>query len=281
MQKGILFTFIMSCLLLTGLQAQSVDLQFADSQNGCANGQYCVDIEVRSLDGADLLGSSSIRFSYDPNVIYFEGSSSLGTTNGAYTSVNFDDDAASINAECTSSGGGTGITPYAEHAFDGMIAGEFLLTFVLLDPTIFAASACPSIANDWETVAEVCFDVLDANGDPNIQFSGTENGFPTDFTGTVFSNDMDDPVNKYNNGTFTGTNTSFTTLCTNTCPVSLYVPGPVASNTYSASNDVYSDGNVNSGANVTYQAENYVELQPNFDVPINTDFSAIIAPCVP
>jgi len=278
MQKGILFTFIMSCLLWTELQAQSVDLQFADSQNGCAIGQYCVDIEVRSLDGADFLGSSSIRFSYDPSVIYFEGSSALGTTNGVYTSVNFDNDAATINAECT---GGTGATPYGEHAFDGMISGDFLITFVLLNPTIFSVSACPSIANDWETVAEVCFDVLDANGDPNLQFSGTENGFPTDLTGTVFCNDEDDPINKYDNGTFTGMNTSFTDACTNICPVSLYVPGLIASNTYSASNDVHSDGNVNNGANVTFQGGNYVELQPDFDVPINTDFSAIIAPCVP
>jgi len=67
--------------------------------------------------------------------------------------------------------------------------------------------------------------------------------------------------------------------CNLGCPFSLYVPGPISSGLYEAQNDVNSDGAVNPTETVTFHADNYVELLPNFDVPLNTQFTADIQPC--
>ncbi len=65
----------------------------------------------------------------------------------------------------------------------------------------------------------------------------------------------------------------------NNCPFSLYVSGPISAGLYEAQNDVYSDGYVNATDTVTFHANNYIDLLPNFDVPINTQFTADIQPC--
>ena len=62
-----------------------------------------------------------------------------------------------------------------------------------------------------------------------------------------------------------------------TCPTSLSVPGPINNNLYEASNDVYSNGFVANTA--TFHAGNYIDLLPNFEVPINQQFTANINPC--
>jgi len=278
MLKKIFCLSLFSFLGLVGLNAQSIDVQLEGLASGCDSGQnqYCVSIQVRSIDGADFLGSSSIRLSYDGSVLFFAGSSFFGVTNGSYTSVNFDDDNSTLNPECGS------FTPYSAHGFDGNIPGQFLVTFVLEDPTIFATTACPNIANDWEEVSIICFDVLDAVGNPDLQVAGTQNGPVTDLTGTNFNDDTDDPTMKYDNGTFTGLTIPFDVVCaTPSCPFSLYVPGPVASATYEAENDVNSDGAVDNNATVIYQAGNYVDLLGDFDVPLGADFTAQIQSCVP
>lgn len=276
MLKKLFCLSLLSFCSFIGLNAQSIDVQLEGLASGCDNGQsqYCVSIQVRSVDGADFLGSSSIRLSYDENVLSFLGSSMSGLVTGSYLSVNFDDDNTSLNEECGS------FTPYTDHSFDGNVPGQFLLTFVLTDPTIFMTTACPNIANDWEEVAQVCFDVLDANSNPNLQVAGTQNGPATDLTGTNFNDDTDDPTLKYDNGTFTGVTTPFSVLCAD-CPFTLYVGNTVTSATYDADNDVNSDGIINNGATVIYQAGNYVDLQGEFNVPLGADFTARIQSCTP
>jgi len=197
-----------------GMNAQSVDCQFTPVENTCDTGQYCVDIEVSSNDGADLLGSSSVRFNYDPEVLRFEGSSLDVINYGTYASINFDNDQSTLSAGCESVGG----TPYSEHGYDGLVPGDFILTFVLIQPTIFGApAACPSIDSGWEAVAQICFDVLDAEGDPNLTIEGTENGPVEDLTGTNF-NDHFDPPTKYDNGSLGELHDSFNEICGDTPP---------------------------------------------------------------
>ncbi len=66
------------------------------------------------------------------------------------------------------------------------------------------------------------------------------------------------------------------------CLDTLYVPGPmtpIPSGLYEANHVVTSDGQVITGDTVTFHGGNYVELRPEFDVPINTQFSIFINPC--
>lgn len=206
--------FLAFCLGSFGMNAQSVDCRFMPVENTCETEQYCVNIDVSSDDGADLLGSSSIRFQYDTDVLRFQGSSTDNVTYGSYASVNFDNDQSTLSAGCQSVGG----TAYSEHGFDGLVPGDFILTFVLLQPTIFGApAACPSVDNGWETVGQICFDVLDADGDPNLKLAGTENGPVEDLTGTNF-NDHFDPPNKYDNGSLGELHTSFNEICNGVLP---------------------------------------------------------------
>lgn len=207
-------TFLALFLYSLGISAQSVDCRFMPVENTCDTEQYCVNIEVSSNDGADLLGSSSIRFSYDADIVIFEGTSMEGIEQGSYVSVNFDGDQNTLSDDCADLGG----TPYTNHSFDGGQPEDFLLTWVLLVPTSFGTpAACPAIDNGWTVAGRICFDVLDADGDPNLKFSGTENGAVEDLTGTNFNDDADFP-NKYDNGSFGELHTSFNEFCNGITP---------------------------------------------------------------
>ena len=220
MKKLVLATF---CLILLGMfniqqsygQA-AIDCQFTIDENNCD--QYCVSIEIGSQDEPIFIGSSSVRFSYDPTVLSFFGSNQSGVTTGSYESINFDfndgtDPSDPPDEECTYVAGGNTISPYSEHGFDGTINGIFLITWVLQLPTIFGTpAACPVIGPEWEEVAEICFEVLDPDGDPNLQFNGTANGPVTDLTGTNFNSDTDPPI-KYENGTLSQLHTTFNEFC--------------------------------------------------------------------
>ncbi len=220
--KTTLSGLFLTLLLILGakVQAQSVDCQFVASTNSCDSDQYCVVIQIASQDGADLIGSSSVRFSYDASVINFSGTSMDGVTVGSYESINFDlndgtDPSDPPSDECSfiPSGLTDPISPYTEHSYDGGTPGDFLITWVLSVPTLFGTPpACPDIAIDWEDVAEVCFDVLDPDGDPNLTFSGDENGPVVDLTGTNYNNDTDPPV-KYDNGSFGEMHMTYNDLC--------------------------------------------------------------------
>ncbi len=62
------------------------------------------------------------------------------------------------------------------------------------------------------------------------------------------------------------------------CP-DLELTGTVEEGSYLAGGCVTSDATVTESSSVIYSAEGYVDLLPGFDVPMNTDFSAQIAPC--
>jgi len=64
-----------------------------------------------------------------------------------------------------------------------------------------------------------------------------------------------------------------------TCPSILYANGVISNNLYEASDYVYSDATVNAGSTVNFQAPNFIHLQANFDVPLNSQFTANIANC--
>lgn len=59
----------------------------------------------------------------------------------------------------------------------------------------------------------------------------------------------------------------------------LYVPGSISSGLYQAIDVVYSDGQVVQMDTVTFHAGDYIDLLPDFDVPISTQFTADPQPC--
>lgn len=63
------------------------------------------------------------------------------------------------------------------------------------------------------------------------------------------------------------------------CVNDLYVPGPVATALYNAEISVTSDGTVEDGSNVIFQAGTCINLDPGFEVAPNSDFLAEIVPC--
>jgi len=65
-----------------------------------------------------------------------------------------------------------------------------------------------------------------------------------------------------------------------TCTPILNLPNNISSDTYSASNYIKSDGYI-SGNTVKYQAEDYINLNIGFEVPLGRDFEATIEPCIP
>lgn len=197
--------YLLSFLITHVLIAQSIDVQFVPIAGSCTDTQYCVSLQVRSSDAGNYLGNSSIRFSYDDSVIYFNGDSYNQVNNGSYKPINFD--ANTIHNECN-----TIIAPYADQAFDGMTSGDFILTLVLLSPTTTTPIACPSL-DDWTEVSQICFDLLDPTGNPNLTLTGTEYGFPSNYAGTAFNDDTNDPANKYQNGNFTDVQSPFNLFC--------------------------------------------------------------------
>jgi len=198
-----------------GLQAQSVDCQFVESDNtDCDNDLYCVKIQVGSDDGADFLANFSIRFNYNPLAILFDGKISTTTnsiTTGTYTPLNFTE---THPYDVVFGGNVVGsVAFYDEEGLDGLLPGDVLLTYVL--NAFQGEQPAPDITTGWTDVAEFCFEVVDASLDTGLIFKGVENGPSGSQTGdTNFNDETNDPVNKYDNGSFGGLSVTFTEACT-------------------------------------------------------------------
>ena len=188
-----------------------VDCRFLPDDGNCDSNQYCVTVQIKGEDGADLIGTSSIRLSYDFNVLSLDGSALGGFTTGSYTTINFDGDQTTLHPDCET----LGFTPYSEQGFDALVPGDVLMTLVLTNPSVGTFTfACPSTAGIWMDVSEICFDVIDPAGDPNLQFVGVENGDPEgNASGTNFNSDTNNPLDKYWNGNFETLNMSYDELC--------------------------------------------------------------------
>lgn len=209
--KTILYSLSLLFAMSFQLQAGTVNYQFAGNESLSTDKYYCIDIQLNTSNGAEALGSGSIRFSYDPSVLLFAGqSNSEGTieTTGYYVSHLLNDEF--VSEECNNMSSQTGVAPYAAHSYDGNVTGQFLMTNVLN----FASNndvefACPSFSNNWKSVGTVCFEYLKPEDDPNLKFMGTENGVVTDLSGSNFNDPTDQPENGLENGTFGNWNTSY------------------------------------------------------------------------
>ena len=285
-KKASLLSFI---LFLSGFlsfhcvaQNPSVDVRFQEVSDSCITGQYCVNVQVQGQNGADLIGNSSIRMIYDETVVSFFATSLTGgidpaTFVGSYESVNFDNDGVDFSPECVIGG-----SPYSEHSFDGLVPGNLLITLVLLIPDIGSFSyACPGIENTWTDVSTICFEVLDPNGNPNLQFTGQENSpVTTTESGTNFS--QSDNFTKYDNGSFTDLLVSANSVCNTDCDDFLITHDNSNSlnGLYQAS-VIRSTGEVNSPKTVDYKAASIISLFSDFSSNTGATFNAVIEDCNP
>ena len=213
----------------TAPNPREIDAKIVPTTTGCADNLYCMKIELRGQNGADYLGGSSMRVSYDPSVVFFDGYTEYLTGNevtviqtaGSYTSLNFDNDQSTVSSGCNV----FGATPYSAHSFDGYANDypeeEILITIFLDLETVSTPDggeiifACPLIEDTWTGLAEICFEVIDPNGNPNFQFIGVQNA-PIDQStlgGTNFNDDYNHPDSKYWNGTLSGLTTPFNEVC--------------------------------------------------------------------
>ncbi len=204
--------FLLFCLfgLSSQLDAKTVNYQFAGNENLSTDEHYCIDVQLNTSDGAELLGSGSVRLSYDESVLSFSGNSQIGEPQvGAYHSHLLDN--VFVSDECNNLASESGIAPYGAHNFYGDVAGEIIFTVVLNYPSTSEVEfACPGFSDSWKSINTICFDILKPDVSPALSFMGTEKGAVLDLSGTNFNDPTNDPVDKLENGSFGDYNVPFT-----------------------------------------------------------------------
>ncbi len=255
-----------------------VDVSFTGTD---PDGSYTIsdNIGTAPLTMQDTTGFGGIPISYGsyatadlPVIIYVESNSAMGCIDSVVMMANPCDDICntptSTMEECV-------IVP-------DNYGGNLNCTTNVDLTALAVAGDCVGISVMGET--ETCCD--------SIFVAGTDiNGIVQDyrFSGVIDTIVYLDPtqpftVNFNSDGTVNRPNATSICWaiipgCDLGCPFSLYVPGPISGGLYEAENDVHSDGAVNATDTVTFHADNYIDLLPNFDVPINTQFTANIQPC--
>ena len=178
----------------------SVDCRFIPGLNNCENDQYCVHLQIKGNNGANFIGTSSIFMTYDETVLNFDSDNGMATV-GTFTPLHFGG-SSFINPDCNQI---LPPEPYGNQAFDGSTQGSINMTIeFLLSPFQDDPWDCYGIENVWTDVTEICFEVLDSLGNPNLQF---ESEF------TSFNSQVNDGSNAYSNGIFESLTTIFSALC--------------------------------------------------------------------
>jgi len=86
-------------------------------------------------------------------------------------------------------------------------------------------------------------------------------------------------INSATDNSGNSTTCSFQINVNDATPNNLFFTGSISSNTYYANQNITSNGSVSNGGNVGFKAGQCIELQNNFTVQPNADFSAEINDC--
>ncbi|MEM6318549.1 MAG: Ig-like domain-containing protein [Bacteroidota bacterium] len=132
-----------------------IDLRFRPTLD-CAANSYCVDIQAKAQQEDFTIGTSSIMVNYNSDALEFAN----------YTSVHFDEQETCIGGQ---------MSPWDVHKIDGTsVGGKFCLTTTLNT----AGASCPEITTTkWETIGNICFDVMDNTLSPDLTFDATNTHF--------------------------------------------------------------------------------------------------------
>ncbi len=267
-----------------------------------------------ALSGFDLSTTGTLNFSSitGPGNLY-DGLPAPSSASFSYTYIAVDNATGNIvdidaNADFTDLNGGT-YTVYGVSVENASLAtlNTYLNgSFSSLQTAILSATLCANISNNSIMLTIMgsgvvgCTDNGACNYNPNATINsgceytscadcaGVPNGTNTlDNCGVCDANAANDDItclgctdpnacNYDTNATIDDMSCEYVSCA---CPNSLNVTGSIASGLYEAMNDVTSNGQVNAMDTVTFHADNYIELNGNFDVPINTQFTADIQPC--
>ena len=155
------------------------DLRFTNHQYNCTtDNQFCTDIQIKAATGAGnfVAGSHTIWFFYNKSAL----------TTPTYTPSNF-------HTGTTCPIGSASYNPYGSLSFGYSQSGplgEANVTTLL--QTFIPGFECPVVGQDWVTMGEVCFTILDPNLPTDLEFGPT-------YTSINLSSDT--PA--HNQGTFT------------------------------------------------------------------------------
>jgi len=178
-KTGYTFIWLFLCLNLltnTHLVAQTTNLRIVGEMN-CEDSSYCAFIQIKAQDAQHFrIGTSSIALTYDTQVINFL----------SYTSLSFDG-----SDLCYDQGNGSAWHPQ-NHIEN---SGSIYITLTLKPDS--SSYSCPEVTDqEWIDIGTLCFDILDINGDPNIQFdlSTTPTGNPFTFFNSHLPNNGTKPI---------------------------------------------------------------------------------------
>ena len=82
-------------------------------------------------------------------------------------------------------------------------------------------------------------------------------------------------------GEFTSAESTSFCIQSGGCEMDINLPHIVGQDTYNAFNSITSDGVIQSGRTHVFQAGNFIQLLPGFDIELSADFTGEIAPCSP
>jgi hypothetical protein len=159
------------------------DLRFANHQYNCTtDNQFCSEVQIKAATGAGnfAAGSHTIWFYYNKNAI----------NQPVYTSLNFNPQTA-----CTF--GTASYNPYSSTAFSSSeigAQGEANITTLL--QSFFPGAECPVVGQEWITMGEVCFTIVNASLPTGLSFDNVSY--------TIINKSNNTP--EHNKGTFTGFN---------------------------------------------------------------------------
>ncbi len=192
MKKLLLLLISLCCVVVLFAQPtvnqSTYDLRFADSVVDCEGGApiFCVEIQVKSAIGGETfrIGSHTVFFNYNAASIQDPVFTSNLFNN---THICIDETFAAYNAPSFS--------------FDANTAEANFTTIAL---QVVTEELCPLITEDWETMAEICFEVMDDTKSTDLQF---DNELTTlNYIDPTATNDIGDPQDKeeHTQGTLTG-----------------------------------------------------------------------------
>lgn len=182
MKNLLLFFFSINCLAVLSAQPtanqSTYDLRFADSVVDCENDPptFCVAIQVKSAIGGETfrMGSHTVFFNYNAASIQTPVFTSNLFNN---THICIDDTFAAYNAPSFS--------------FDSNTAEANFTTIAL---QLIADELCPLVTEDWQTMAEICFEVIDDTKSTDLQFD--EQLTTLNYIDPTATNDIGDPQDK-------------------------------------------------------------------------------------
>ncbi len=152
------FTLIIfSCFSYFALLGQqgTINLQFANATYSENNSLLCMDIQISANTDIEPIniGNSSITINYNINGLSFN----------SYQSLGFDEYEDCLN----------GASAWKEHSIDyssvpGKLHIVLTLDFALTEENTYLA--CPAVDEEWINISNICFNILDTNTLPNLNF---------------------------------------------------------------------------------------------------------------